>query len=111
MGAASQRNDEMRSIVGLGVLLLLAACGTPWSKPGVSQEKAAQDYSECRHAAEVAQRRDSAIDTDIMATRSQDWARLGILRVKRDDYSDSNEARSGDFVERCMIGKGYTSGA
>ena len=102
----------MRAISGLALLLLLAACGgaADWDKPGVSREKAAQDYSECRHAAELAQRRDSNIDTDILATRSQDWQRNGLLQIKRNEYADSNSARSGDFVERCMIGKGYTIG-
>jgi hypothetical protein len=98
-------------IQGCAVLLVLAACsGAQWSKPGVSQEVAARDYAECRHAAEVAHRRDSDIDTDILASRGQDWERTGLITQKRNNYADSNEARSGDFVERCMIGKGYTNG-
>lgn len=93
------------------LLLTLAACGAAgWSKPGVSSEKAAQDYAECRHAVELANRRDSDIDQDILATRGQDWERLGLLTQKRNDYADSNAARSGDAVERCMLAKGYTSG-
>jgi hypothetical protein len=31
-----------------------------------------------------------------------------MLRIKRESYADSNRARSGDLVPRCMIGKGYT---
>ena len=101
----------MRLMVGCALLLALAACGgSEWSKPGVGRDVAARDYAECRHAAEVAHRRDSDIDTDILATRGQDWERLGLITQKRNDYADSNAARSGDFVERCMIGKGYTSG-
>ena len=101
----------MRRIGGLALALMLAACAdTPWSKPGVSPEKAAQDFSECRHAAELANRRDSDIDTDILASRGQDWERFGLLQTKRAVYADSNRARSGDMVERCMIAKGYTPG-
>jgi len=102
----------MRSICSLSLLLVLAACGGAgsWSKTGVTPEKAAQDYSECRYSAELAQRRDSNIDTDILATRGQDWERIGVLQTKRNDYADANSARSGDMVARCMIGKGYTTG-
>ena len=101
----------MRHILLLGFGLLLAACGGAgqWSKTGATPEKAAQDYAECRHSAEAALGADTAIDTDILATRSRDWQRQGLLRAKQNEYSDSNEARSGDFVERCMIGKGYTA--
>ncbi|MGO8915995.1 MAG: hypothetical protein ACLQJR_08810 [Stellaceae bacterium] len=100
----------MRSPYYLAVLLPLAACSGAggWSKPGVPPGTAAQDYAECRHTAELALRRDSDIDTDILATRGQDWARLGTLQTMREQYADSNNARSGDIVERCMIGKGYT---
>ena len=99
----------MRRIGSLALMLVLAGCGGgQWSKPGVSREKAAQDFSECSHLAEVANQRDSNIDTDILASRGQDWERLGVLNVKRDSYADSNRARSGDIVSRCMIGKGYT---
>jgi hypothetical protein len=102
----------MLRIGGLAVLLALAACGGvgQWSKPDTSREKAAQDYSECRHAAEIANRRDSDIDTDILASRGTDWERLGVIQTKRAEFADSNRARSGDIVTRCMIGKGYTQG-
>jgi hypothetical protein len=96
----------------LVLLLALAACNGPgqWSKPETTREKAAQDYSECRHAAELANRRDSDIDTDILASRGTDWERLGVISTKREQFADSNRARSGDMVARCMIAKGYTQG-
>lgn len=102
----------MRSWFHLAFLLTLAACTSTggWHKPGVPPEQAARDYAECRHKAELALRRDSNIDTDILATRGQEWARLGTLQSKRDEYDDSNSARSGDIVERCMIAKGYAAG-
>jgi hypothetical protein len=102
----------MPRIGSLAVLLALAACGGAgqWTKPETSREKAAQDYSDCRHLAEVANQRDSDIDTDILASRGTDWERLGVISTKRAEFADSNRARSGDIVTRCMIGKGYTQG-
>ena len=94
----------------LALLLALAACGGQWTRPDTSREKAAQDLSECRHVAEVANRRDSDIDTDILASRGQDWERASIISTKRAEFADSNRARSGDIVTRCMIAKGYTQG-
>lgn len=99
--------------IGSFVLVVaLAACGGAgqWTKPETTREKAAQDLSECRHVAEIANRRDSDIDTDILASRGTDWERLGIITTKRAEYADSNRVRSGDIVTRCMIGKGYTQG-
>jgi hypothetical protein len=100
----------MRWIGGVALALVLTGCGSTWNKAGVSREKAAQDYSECRHMAELANRRDSNIDTDILASRGQDWQRLGFLKAKRDSYADANQARTGDIVDRCMLSKGYTLG-
>jgi hypothetical protein len=100
----------MRRFASLLLTLTLAACGTTWSKPGVKPEAAAQDYAECRHAGELAIRRDSNIDTDILATRGQDWHRSDVLTVKRDLYADSNAVRTGDIVTNCMLAKGYTRG-
>jgi hypothetical protein len=100
----------MRPLILLGLGLLLGGCdgASQWSKTGATPEKAAQDYAECRHSAELALGADTKIDNDILATRSHDWQRQGLLRTKQYEYSDSNQARSGDFVERCMVGKGYT---
>ncbi len=98
----------MRRIGSLALVLLLAACGGgQWTKEGVSREKVAQDYSECSHLAELANQRDSNIDTDILASRGQDWQRLGTRSLRRETYADSNRARSGDIIARCMISKGY----
>jgi hypothetical protein len=100
----------MRRIGGLALTLALAlaGCGGSWTKAGVSPEAAAQDLSECRHSAEVANRRDSDIDQDILASRGQDWEKYSVIQTKRDEFADSNRARSGDMVERCMIAKGYS---
>ena len=98
----------MRRIGGLALALALAGCGGgSWTKAGVSPEAAAQDFSECRHVAELANRRDSDIDQDILASRGQDWERFSVIQLKRDEFADSNFQRTGDIVERCMIAKGY----
>jgi hypothetical protein len=97
-----------------GLLLALALMGCTgsggWTKEGTSPERTAADLSECRHTAEIAVRRDSNIDTDILATRGLDWQRVGAIQVKRDIYADSNQARSGDIVTQCMVAKGYSTG-
>lgn len=98
----------MRSIVGVALAFLLAGCGSQWSKPGTAPELAARDLAECRHMAEIADRRDRDIDTDILASRGQDWHRVDTLSIRRTDYAESNRVRSGDLVERCMTEKGYS---
>jgi hypothetical protein len=100
----------MRPIAALALALALAGCVSSWSKPGVAPEAAAQDLSECRHTAELANRRDSDIDTDILASRGTDWEHYDVLGIRRGDYADSNYRRTSDIVDNCMIGKGYTSG-
>ena len=102
----------MKLLRGSALLLALAACSTTggWTKPGVAPEKAARDFAECRHVAELANRRDSNIDADIMATRGQDWERIGLLEQKRDEDANSSAPRTGSIVDRCMTGKGYTAG-
>jgi hypothetical protein len=98
----------MRRIGGFALALMLAGCGATWHKAGVSPETAAQDLSECRHVAEIANRRDSDIDQDILASRGHDWENLSVIQERRDQYAASNERRTGDIVERCMIAKGYS---
>jgi hypothetical protein len=100
----------MRWMLCLAVLLALAACGSQWNRTGTSPETAARDLSECRHAAQVANQRDTDIDTDILASRGQDWQRLETLRTRSSDYAESNRARAGDIVDDCMMAKGYSEG-
>ncbi len=101
----------MRPICAATLLLALVACSGPggWQKPGVAPGDAAADYAECRHTAEVAFRRDTNIDTDILATRGQDWQRDGVLQSEQYDDAATDNALQKDTVSRCMIDKGYTS--
>ena len=100
----------MRSRIALGLALALAGCGTQWSRPGTPPERAAQDLAECRHVGEIANRRDSDIDADILASRGQDWERLSVITTKRSDYAESNRGRTDDIVSHCMTTKGYAPG-
>lgn len=102
----------MRAISALALLLALGACSAAggWHKEGAPPSTAAADYAECRHSAAIADSRDENIDTDIMAARGQDWERLGVLQIKRNDDADSDNAREGDIVTRCMVDKGYSGG-
>jgi hypothetical protein len=97
----------MRWMLCLALVMPLAACGAEWTRTGTSQEVAAQDFSECRHLAQVANQRDTDIDTDILASRGQDWQRTEALGTMRSDYKESNGIRTNDIVEQCMIAKGY----
>jgi hypothetical protein len=95
------------------LLLLLAglwACSgaSNWSRPGASPEATRADLEACRSEANAATRQDQGIDSDIMATRSQDWQRTGTLGAKRDTFAMQNRGRASDIVELCMRSKGYS---
>ncbi|HZB90503.1 MAG TPA: hypothetical protein VE397_03615 [Stellaceae bacterium] len=102
----------MRGICALALLVALGACSGAggWHKEGTPPATAAADYAECRHSAEVADSRDTNIDSDIMAARGQDWERLGVTQFKTNDDAASDNVREGDIVTRCMMDKGYTGG-
>jgi len=100
----------MRVLPSLALLLALTACGPTWTRSDTSREAAAQDLSECRHLGQVANQRDADIDTDIIASRGQDWQRLDNLSARRADYNESNALRTNDIVDQCMIAKGYAPG-
>ena len=97
--------------LALALCLLGCAGGAQWSKDGASPEQAAADLADCRSAAQTALRRDSNIDTDILATRGRDWQNTGALSTMRSSYAAADRGQSQDIVSRCMIAKGYAPGA
>lgn len=103
----------MGRMTWLALALCLAGCaGSPqWSKDGASPEQAAADLADCRSAAQTALRRDSNIDTDILASRRRDWQISGALSTIRSSYAAAEHEHSQDIVTRCMIAKGYAPGA
>lgn len=101
---------DMRLRLAFAVLLALAACsGTGgWTKRGVPPDRVAADYADCRHTAQSALSRDSNIDTDILASRGADWARVGSLENAQDADARRVAPRSDAIIEGCMLDKGYT---
>jgi hypothetical protein len=99
-----------RLTVGFGALLLLASCSSDpdYGKTGVSAEAASHDLAECKAQAQAVVRRDTAIDTDILASRSGDWQRTGTMEVRQSSMRASNSARYSATLDRCMAAKGYS---
>jgi len=95
----------------LCVLVVLGCAGRPeWSKDGLSQQATARELADCQSIAREATQRDTNIITDIMATRSADWQRTGVMGTRVQAFSLEDSNRSGDIVNRCMIGKGFVPG-
>jgi hypothetical protein len=87
----------------------LAACagGGGWQKEGVSSAQRSQDLSECQSEARSVLQRDTAIDADILASRSYDWQKSNILSTRQESMRATNRGRSEEIIGRCMNGKGY----
>jgi hypothetical protein len=96
-------------IAALALSATLSACSgrANWTKEGVSQEVTAADYAECRHAAQHDIQRDVNIDTDIVASRQDDWDKSQSTKTFLADDASNNRKLSGDIVKGCMESKGY----
>lgn len=96
-------------IVAVALSASLSACSGPpkWTKEGVSQEATAADYAECRHEAQRDIQRDVNIDTDIVASRQDDWDKSQSTPTFLADDASHNRQLSGDIVKGCMESKGY----
>lgn len=103
----------MKWIIGLALVCSLAGCAgsAEWTKEGVSHQTAAQDLAECRSDAQAATRRDTNIETDILASRGRDWQNSGALDTKQATFAAETQGTEKDVITRCMIGKGYAPGA
>ncbi|HXQ51330.1 MAG TPA: hypothetical protein VN802_09580 [Stellaceae bacterium] len=95
--------------ITLAITLALGACagGQRWSKAGVTADTAASDVADCRSLAYQATRRDSQIDSDILASRGHDWSNSGTLGVHQAVNSASTSERADEMVQSCMQAKGY----
>jgi hypothetical protein len=89
--------------------LSLAACGGGggWQKQGASAEQRSQDLAECQADARSVLQRDTAIDADILASRSYDWQKSNTLSTRQESMRSTNRGRSEEIIGRCMMGKGY----
>ena len=96
-------------VAGLSSAVVLSACagGGGWQKNGVSAAQRSQDMAECQTEARSMLQRDTAIDADILATRSYDWQRSNTLTTRQEGMRNANRGRSDDIIARCMTGKGY----
>jgi len=90
---------------------VLGCAGRPeWSKDGTSQQATARELAECQSVAREATQRDTNIMTDIIATRGAEWQRTGVLDAHVQTFGAEDTNRTGDIVNRCMIGKGFVPG-
>lgn len=93
----------------LALAIGVAGChGTPaWTKAGASPETVRDAYGECQREADRAVARDRDIETDILATRSNDWRNTGTLQAKKETFALQDRGREQDIVASCMRSKGY----
>jgi hypothetical protein len=101
-----------RRLILLASVLALSGCSShpDWSKDGVAPEAAAKELADCQSIARDATARDTNIITDILATRRNDWQRTGVMDTHVQAFQTEDRDRSGDIVNRCMIGKGFVPG-
>lgn len=98
----------MRTVTaGLLALALSGCASAPWERPDVSAAQRTADLDECRQQARLALRRDQAIDTDILASRSNDWQRSNVIERRQDSIRTSQSSLQDDVVGSCMSAKGY----
>jgi hypothetical protein len=100
----------MRAYVFAGLAALsLAACAGDggWQKEGAPAAQRSQDLAECQAEARSVLQRDTAIDADILASRSYDWQKSNTLATRQDSMRATNRGRSEGIIGRCMTGKGY----
>lgn len=93
--------------VGLALLLGGCAAAGNWTKPGLDAAATARDYQDCRALAGTAVKTDADIDQDILATRSADAQRSGVVRVASQNAHDQTRDRAAAIVGSCMRAKGF----
>jgi len=95
--------------VALLLVLALASCAGPrWQRQGADADQVSADFADCNGFAQDVVRRDSQIDTDIMASRGRDWENNGTLRQHQTIIDSETGARSDAALDACMASKGYT---
>jgi hypothetical protein len=103
----------MKQIISLALAVLLLGCtdNHDWSRQGSSSQQTAAELADCESQARDATTRDTDIMDDIMATRGNDWRQTGVLSTQTSEFAAENQHRTGDIVNRCMIGKGFVPGS
>jgi len=101
-----RRTIILGMIIALGVPL--AACGTRnWAKAGANRGVMRADLADCRAKAGTLVAHDANIESDILATRGQDWERTGTLSTKKANFAAADQEREQDYIGDCMKAKGY----
>jgi hypothetical protein len=100
-------------IAGLGLALVLVGCAGSgdWARQGSTSQQTAAELSDCLSQAREATERDTNIMTDILATRSSDWNRTGVMSTQMSEFSAENHNQTADIVKRCMLAKGFAPGS
>ena len=103
----------MKYITSLVLAVTLFGCagGGDWSRSGTSPRQTAVELSDCESQAREATERDTNIMSDILATRGNDWRNTDVMQTQMAQFSAENHNRTGDIVNRCMIGKGFVPGS
>lgn len=101
-----------RAMAGTAAALLsvmAAACAGEghWAKDGVPPEQISADFAQCRAQAQHDIARDVNIDTDIAASRANDWDRSQTTQTHLADDESNNYKLSDNIVQSCMEAKGY----
>lgn len=100
----------LRSSFFFAVAALLAGCSNPaahWVKGSMTETERSADYDECRSEMRAATAHDYAVDTDITASRGQDWKRFGQYNNEESQLTSSDAEYSNHVLFTCMTGKGY----
>jgi hypothetical protein len=91
----------------LAVLTTACAGEGRWTKDGVPPEQISADYAQCRAQAQHDIARDVNIDTDIAASRGQDWERSQSTQTHLASDASSDHKLSDNILQSCMEGQGY----
>jgi len=101
---------RIMAAIAFSIPVLLGGCAGSgeWAKQGATPERVDRDQAACEREARQATRREENIDSDILASRGNDWLHSGTLSEQRLNM-EADEDRAHDRVmARCMAEKGYS---
>ncbi|HWK46133.1 MAG TPA: hypothetical protein VNT30_15535 [Stellaceae bacterium] len=97
--------------LSIAVVLGLAGCGGGdggWTRGNTPPSDAAAALSACNSETRAALNPDYGVDSDIIASRADDWRKAGIYSMATEQTRASNGARADRMVAECMAAKGFT---
>jgi hypothetical protein len=89
--------------------LAVVGCGGAgsWTKPGEDAPATRAEFDDCRSLAATVVRTDTNIDQDIIATRSADAQRGGVVQAQNQVMQEHSRDRAGSIIDKCMAAKGF----